>query len=471
MTSTLAAARAQVPPAASRPAKRTPRWWGSAVLATVWVLGLALLAQWVSGGGVQALLAGGGSTSSSAGRLFGLAGSALILLQVATMARIPMVERSFGQDALARWHRVLGFSSISLVLLHIVFDLLGEAVAGATGFWRASWDVIWTFPGMLLATAGALSLVMVAVTSVRAARRRMRYESWHLLHLYAYLGAGLALPHQLWTGADFVSNPVATTVWWSVWGALLVATVVFRVGLPLVRTARHRLTVAAVVAEGPGVVSVHLTGDHLHRLPVRPGQFFLLRFLDRPGWTRAHPFSLSAAPTPDRLRFTVKAVGDGSTDLASVPVGTRVAVEGPYGRLTEDARTTRPVLLAGCGIGITPIVSLLGGLDLAPGEAVVLYRVRSHREAVLARDLDQLAASRGARLVVVEGPRAPGRHSWLPADAAHLSDVQGLQHLVPDVVDREVFVCGPDAWADSLVRAAAASGVPPHRLHRESFSW
>ena len=57
---------------------------------------------------------------------------------------------------------------------------------------------------MLLATAGTALLVMVVVTSVRAARRRLRYESWHLLHLYAYLGVGLALPHQLWTGTDFV---------------------------------------------------------------------------------------------------------------------------------------------------------------------------------------------------------------------------------------------------------------------------
>ncbi len=219
------------------------------------------------------------------------------------------------------------------------------------------------------------------------------------------------------------------------------------------------------------MVSVHLAGHDLHRLPVRPGQFFLLRFLGRPGWTRAHPYSLSAAPGGDRLRFTVKALGDGSAEVAALPVGTRVAVEGPYGRLTEDVRTTRPVLLAGCGIGITPLRSLLGGLDLAPGEAVVLYRVRSHADAVLLGELEQLAAARGARLVVVAGPRVQGRESWLPADAAHLTDAQGLLHLVPDVAHREVFVCGPDGWAQALVGAAAHAGAPPHRLHRESFSW
>ena len=68
------------------------------------------------------------------------------------------------------------------------------------------------YPGMLLAVAGTACLVMVVVTSVRAARRRLRYESWHLLHLYAYLGVGLALPHQLWTGQEFIGSAAADRV-------------------------------------------------------------------------------------------------------------------------------------------------------------------------------------------------------------------------------------------------------------------
>ena len=46
-------------------------------------------------------------------------------------------------------------------------------------------------------------LIGVVVTSIRWARRRLRYESWHLLHLYSYLGMGLALPHQIFDGVHF----------------------------------------------------------------------------------------------------------------------------------------------------------------------------------------------------------------------------------------------------------------------------
>jgi DMSO/TMAO reductase YedYZ heme-binding membrane subunit len=55
---------------------------------------------------------------------------------------------------------------------------------------------------------------VVVLTSVEAARRRLHYESGHLLHLYAYLGVGLALPHQLWTGHDFQAAPARKVFWW-----------------------------------------------------------------------------------------------------------------------------------------------------------------------------------------------------------------------------------------------------------------
>jgi len=143
--------------------------------------------------------------------------------------------------------------------------------------------------------AGTACLVMTVATSLRAARRRLRYESWHLLHLYAYLGVGLALPHQLWTGQEFLASTAATVFWWSLWALAAGAVLVWRVGLPLWRNARTRLHVTAVVPEAAEVVSVHLTGRHLDRLPAQAGQFLTWRFLHRQGRTRGNPYSLSAA--------------------------------------------------------------------------------------------------------------------------------------------------------------------------------
>jgi ferredoxin-NADP reductase len=42
---------------------------------------------------------------------------------------------------------------------------------------------------------------------------------------------------------------------------------------------------------------------------------------------------------------------------------------------------------------------------------------------------------------------------------------------VPDLADRDVFVCGPDAWAQDVGRVARAAGLPEEHLHVESFRW
>jgi DMSO/TMAO reductase YedYZ heme-binding membrane subunit len=134
---------------------------------------------------------------------------------------------------------VVGFTSFNLMVAHVVLITWGYA-AGQLGRTPATfWDLITDYPGMLLALAGTACLVMTVATSLRAARRRLHYESWHLLHLYAYLGVGLALPHQLWTGQEFLASTAATVFWWSLWALAAGAVLVWRVGLPLWRNARH----------------------------------------------------------------------------------------------------------------------------------------------------------------------------------------------------------------------------------------
>jgi predicted ferric reductase len=451
-----------------RPAVR--RWWRDAAGLSAWASLLVVVALWVGNGGLQGL-SGADGWLTGTGRLAGLLASDLMLLQILMMARIPAVERSYGQDELARRHRLLGFTSFNLMFVHVVLIVTGYALTDGRDVLRETWHLVWTYPGMLLATAGFAALVMVVVTSIRAARRRLRYESWHLLHLYAYLGAGLALPHQLWTGADFVGTPWARAFWWTLWGVSLGAVLVYRVGLPIWRSLRHRPEVCDVVEEAPGVVSVYLTGRDLHRLPVRAGQFLHWRFLDGPGWSRAHPYSLSAAPTADRLRITVKDLGDGSRRLASLRPGTRVLIEGPYGRLTADVRTRRRVTLIASGIGITPLRALLEDLHAAPGDLTLVYRTSSAEDMLFADELADLAARRGVRVLHAPGHRIPGRDSWLPAQASHLSDVQGLLHLVPDIAQHDVYLCGSAGWTDAARRAALDAGVPPQHIHLERFSW
>jgi len=309
------------------------------------------------------------------------------------------------------------------------------------------------------------------VTSVKKARAKLRYESWHLLHLYAYLGVGLSIPHEVWTGADFTSSRIAQLYWWGLYAAAAGAVVYWRLVLPLLRSRSADLTVARVVHEGPGVVSVVVRGKGVGRLGAQAGQFFNWRFMDGPGWTRGHPYSLSAVPTDNELRITVKALGDDSSQLIDVSPGSKVLVEGPYGRLHAGVRTRRKVTLMASGIGITPLRALLEDLPQAPGDVTLIYRATTLSDLVLRDEIDAVAARTGARIFYVLGRRLRGRATWLPETAGHLDDARALRQLVPDIQHNDVYLCGNQAWMDAATAAALTCGVPAENIHTELFGW
>ena len=405
---------------------------------------------------------------AAAGRLSALWSTDLLLIQVVLMAHVPWVERAFGRDTLARWHRWTGFTSFSLLLAHVVLASMAATRHSGVDPFRRLWELLVAYAGMVWAVAAFAALTLVVVTSVRVARRRLRYEAWHLLHLYAYLGIALALPHELWLGSDF-RTPAAHAYWSGLHLAAAGSTLVFRLGMPVWRTLRHRLIVDSVVTEAPGMVSVYFRGRRLERLPVRAGQFFVWRFLDGWGALRGNPFSVSG-PAGDRLRITVKMVGDGSERVARLSRGTRALIEGPYGRMTAATYAGGQVTMLGCGVGMTPLLALLWDLPYGYGKATLVYRTRHPHEVAFLDELEWLSRQRGVRLVPLVGPRAaPG--SWLPAEFADYEDAEALLALSPDIAGHDVYVCGPDSWTAAVLRAARQAGVPAARQHRERFGW
>jgi ferredoxin-NADP reductase len=219
---------------------------------------------------------------------------------------------------------------------------------------------------------------------------------------------------------------------------------------------------------------VYLSGRDLHRLPVEAGQFLSWRFLGRRGWTRAHPYSLSAAPDGKSLRITVQDVGDGSSATARLTPGTRALVEGPFGRLSARTRTRRKVALIGAGVGVTPLRALAEGLGYGPGEAVLLHRYTT--DALFVDEVTALARERGLHVFHLPGGRR-GHGSWIGdgipgfPDVHEVSDAVALRHWVPDLAERDVYVCGPEAWNRLVLRDLDALGVPRDHVHLESFAW
>lgn len=444
--------------------------WNLGAVVVVWLTSLFVAALWVSGGGIQSVLAGGADAMNTLARLTGLVAANLLLYQVLLMARVPLFERGFGRDGITRLHRVTGFWSLWLMLAHIVLLVVGYAVAAGMSPLEQLWEFVWDYPGMLLATAGTAMVVLVALSSMRRPRRRMRYESWHLLHLYAYLGVGLAVPHMLWTGADFLDSPAATVYWWGLWGLSAAAILVWRIAVPLLRSWRHDIRVQSVERDGEHGVTVRMSGRRLSRLRAAPGQFFVWRFLDGPGWTRAHPFSLSADPAGGELVVSARITGDGTERMTTLAPGTRVLVEGPYGGMTGDLRRAPKLLMFGAGAGVAPLVSLLESEPYAPGGATLVTRDHTSGEALRRAAIRRLVDTRGLQHITLDGSRARCGTSWLPASHGDWQGAVLIRHLAPDLDSYDVYLCGPAPWMKPLYADLRAAGVRADHIHRESFT-
>ncbi|WP_413098737.1 ferric reductase-like transmembrane domain-containing protein [Streptomyces sp. Inha503] len=454
MTSTTPPAPARTRPSRSAPRPPSP----VPVLAhvTIWGGAAAVLALWWHD---TPSVVGAAGWLTGAGRITGLLAGYACAILLLLMARVPLLDRAIGTDRLARWHALGGRYTISLACAHVLLIIWGYSLESHTGAVEQTATLVLHYPDLLKGSIGFLLFLITAMVSARAVRRRIPYETWHLLHFATYLAVFLAFGHQLSDGADFTGDRTAQLVWYALYIAVAALLAWYRFAVPVRRALRHRLYVSEVRPEAPGVVSVYLSGSGLAELRAEPGQFFRWRFLTRGMWWAANPYSLSAAPHPSYLRITVKASGGHSAALARLRPGTRVFAEGPYGAFTARRRRARKTLLLGGGVGITPLRALF---ETLPGEVILVYRARRPEDLALRGELDALAAARGAAV-----------HYVVDEPAAHSSPLTAgaLRGLVPDIAERDVYLCGPPGMTEAALRALHEAGVERRRVHHESFAF
>jgi predicted ferric reductase len=419
----------------------------------------AVVWLWLRDGGVSAVHNAAGGFSS-AGRITGLLAGYLLAVQVLLLCRLPFLESVAGFDRLTRWHGLNGKVCLYLVLAHVGLITIGYAMVRGTSVFNEVPVLLTVYYGVVAALIGTGLLILVVASSIVIVRRRMRYESWYLVHLLSYAGLTLVWFHETPTGLDFVTNPWAAAWWTGLYLLTLQLLLVFRILHPALRGYLHRLTVKEIVHEAPGVVSLHMTGRYLQWLNPQAGQFFLWRFLSPGRVWEAHPFSLSAAPNGETFRITVKSVGDFTKSVGDIKPGTKVIAEGPFGSVTDAARTRDRVALIAGGIGITPVRAMI---ETMTGDVVLIYRVISEGDIVFRDELEQLALERGFKIHYVVGDHRLAKNR-------RLMSVDHLRRLVPDIATREIYLCGPPAMVAAIEVNVRKVGVPGQFIHIERFA-
>jgi predicted ferric reductase len=383
----------------------------------------------------------------------GFAALSLLALQVFVSGRWAVTTRAFGLRSVLALHRQAGMAVLVLVLVHVVILMLDDPA-------RLRLLESWTAPGR--ARAGMLALLglaALALTTTHRQRLGLNYEKWRALHLLCTaLVVAAAFVHVIWVDS-YTSAPAVRV---AVLGLVLVAGVALfwtRVLRPY-STALRPYRVVDVRNERGNAVTVELAPDAHGGLRLEPGQFARLRAGDCLYGMDEHPFTLSSsAQRPTRPQFSIKALGDFSSALATLEPGTPVLVDGPHGEAAHFVPDGHGRLLIVAGIGITPALSVIR-TAAERGERqpiLLLYDSRCWDTVTFREELDELSRRLPSlRVVHVLSRPEPG---WR-GERGRIGEPVLRRHAPPDLRRWTALVCGPPAMIADVTATLGRLGMP-----------
>lgn len=428
----------------------------------LWTLNLGFLIVLV------AITATGYSTAAeildTIGMLFGVMAVYFALTQFMLMGRIGWIERHFGLDHLASWHRINGYLAIIFILIHPIFITISYALLAHVNVFHEYSDLITKYAYVWLALIGQLLFIGVVVSSIYVSRKRLKFETWYFIHIAVYLAIVLVAIHPFFVSDSFGGeHPWATDYWIGLYAFVALNLLIWRFGRPVYNLLRFGFTIDEVAAETPTTTSVYIRGRRLSRWRTRPGQFVLVRIFTKQLWWQEHPFSLSMIPSDKRLRLTIRNVGDYTAEISNLKPGAKVLVSGPYGRFTSElAQTNKRLFIAG-GVGITPIRSLAEQAVADNQDSELIYGNKTPDDVPLGNEIDKLVGS-GLKLHYVFSD------AKIPNAEQGFVDGALIKKLVPDYKKRDVYLCGPPPMMEGIIKGLNELGLPDAQLHYERFA-
>jgi predicted ferric reductase len=398
----------------------------------------------------------------------GIVGLALALMQFVTSGRFERLSGRAGIDRTMRFHQLAARAVLVLVLVHpLLFAVPREL--DALGDVPGRLMRMFTAPHLASGAIAWLLLIALIVLGLLRQRLPLRYELWRGSHaLGAAIVAGASVHHALAVGT-YAAEPAMALYWW-VLLALALGTLAYL----------YFVKPFVLLQRAYRVVSNEQVGHRIRELVLEPAGGRVLRFeagqfvwvlLDQPPLTVLdHPFSISSAPAESpRLRLLVKARGDFTSQLESLPAGARAYLDGPHGNFTLTGRRGEAIALIAGGIGIAPVIGLLRHLRDSTDRRPIglLYGARNVSQLVHAEEIRAARAELDleAHFFVDEPlPDWTGGIGEITGDAIRAA-------LRADPSRCICFVCGPTPMMLDVERCLLDYGVPGAQIVYERFDY
>jgi ferredoxin-NADP reductase/mono/diheme cytochrome c family protein len=230
------------------------------------------------------------------------------------------------------------------------------------------------------------------------------------------------------------------------------------------------LQLVQVTPQTPDTKTLRFAVTGPRKLDALPGQFLTFSFLfDGKKETRCYSICSSPARS-GYVEITPKRVNNGCVSVFlndRAVSGLTVEAAGPSGQFFFDQARDRKIVLLAAGSGITPMMAMLSYLDdlCLDTQATLLYCVRTGRDIIFHRELDELQARLKAfRYQVLLSQPDPGWHGA----RGHVNR-EFIRETVPELEGRTFFLCGPPPFMNAARRILTELGVEGERIRQETF--
>ncbi len=205
-----------------------------------------------------------------------------------------------------------------------------------------------------------------------------------------------------------------------------------------------------------------------------PGQFLTLELpIGGEIVNRCYTISASAA-RPYRLSITVKRQPGGVISNwlhDNLKPGDEIRALGPLGDFTPAPSAAPKWLLLSGGSGVTPLMSMARtSVDLADDRDIVyVHAARTPADIIFRQELDVMARQSPRLRLAHICESAAGENHW-PGFVGRLS-LPMLRLIAADVLEREIFCCGPAPFMTAIRAMLDKAGFDMFRYHQESFDF
>jgi predicted ferric reductase len=391
----------------------------------------------------------------------GFGALSLLGLQFVLTARCPLMGTVFPLDALYHFHHRISLITWALALAHpLILFIHNPYTLRLLNIFQAPWRA-------RAAVVSLLAMTLLVVSSVWRKPLRFDYEPWRGAHAVAsILAGGLALYH-MFKVAYYSSTPWQRGVW-IVLPVLWIALQIYvRLVKPLMLLRRPYKLQEVVEERGKSWTLVLTPKDHAG-MQFNAGQVAWLSIGTSPFALRKHPFSItSSAEHSERLMFTIRELGDFTSQIGEFSPGTHVYVDGPYGTFDLNHHKASAYVLIAGGIGIAPMMSIMRTMaDRGDSRPLILfYGSPTWEDVILREEIEQLEDKLNLDVVhVLEHPP----EGWEREVGYITADVLD-RHLPEDRKSWSYFICGPLPMIDVVESALETLAIPKKRIYIEEY--